>query len=800
MIYTDKTEDRSKKQEGRRTKDEGRKTNLLLPPSSLVPHPSFLLHLTSFFLALAYCLLPTAYCFAEDSPLKEPVKLIKQGDYQNAIQSLDAVIREYSGTIWEKRAIYLSGHAYYKAGLFDDALKLLSKAAGEYPQLSDYAEYNLAKIYSEKRDYKTAIDTLDLLLTKNPITRLKARARFERAKNIFLLKNLPPLSPLLTKEGNGVVTEIKDFISEFPSDEKIPEAYYILGQSLEGAGNKADACSVYQFLYYSFPLDSFADLASNRISEIKKDKTVQLPPPNKRLEIKRIEGLMNGKNYGRAVKELLEMLERWKNDPLREIGLFNLAVSYKYSGNDSKSIQILNRLIKGFPRSPRVPEALYMLSKIYWNKGDTKKGIQYNSLILSRYPRSVWAGRALYVNARIAEDEGKSDTALILYSQLLKFAGAGELAEESSWRIGWIYYQMGEYYKAIEGFKRCAESFPDSQYADNSLYWMGKSAENVGNTEIAISAYQRLTADYQYTYYGQKGYEKFAALSPEFNNQQSGIDYQLSAVSYQPSEVWEFDTEAKLHIEKAQELIEIGFPEDAKEEIKAVSLPAETNINGLFSLSHLYLKAEAYPDLLSALNRIIGRLKRSEQNKLPKDFWMLFYPLSYWEIVSRTASENNVDPLLILSVMRQESAFNRMSLSSANAHGLMQLIPKTGERIYRMIWGGEFKNELLFEPEINIAMGVRYLTELIQAYNPDTELNSGDSGSEQALVLALEAYNAGANPVSAWTEKFGSLPADEFIEKITYPETRGYVKKVLRNYRNYKRLYKMQNTEVRSMP
>ncbi len=737
-----------------------------------------------------FCILYSVFCLllltypanAQDSPIEEPVKLIKQGDYQNAIQLLDAVIREHSGTIWEKRALYLSGHAYYKAGLFDDALMLLSKAAEEYPQLSDYVEYNLAKIHSEKGDYKTAIDTLDSLLTKNPFTRLKARIRFERAKGFYLFDDFI-----------GASGSIKDFIAEFPSDEKIPEAYYLLGQSIEGAGNKADACTAYQFIYYSFPLSPFAEMALNRISEIKKDKTIQLPPLNKRLEIKRIEGLMNGKNYNKAVHEMIEMLERWKNDPLREIGLFNLAVSYKYTGNDSKSIQILNRLIKGFPRSPRVPEALYMLAKIYWNKGDTKKAIQYNSLILSRYPRSVWAGRAMYVNARIAEDEGKPDTALILYSQLLRFTVKGELAEEAAWRIGWLYYQKGEYYQAIEDFKRCADLFPDSQYAGNSLYWMGKSAENVGNTEISAYAYQRLSADYPYTYYGQRGYERFAALSPELDNRPLNMNFQLSAVGYRSPEAWEFDAEAKIHIEKAQELIETGFLEDAKEEIRTISLPPENNINALFSLSHLYLKAEAYPDLLSVLNRLIGRMKRGEHSKLPKDFWMLFYPLSYYEIVSKTASENNIDPLLILSVMRQESAFNKTIISSANAYGLMQLIPKTGERIYKMIGGGEFKNEILFEPEINIEMGVRYLTELIKIYEGNPSLDTG-----HALILSLATYNAGPSAVKIWMEKFGALPPDEFIEKITYPETRGYVKKVLRNYWNYKRLYEMQNTEVRS--
>ena len=188
---------------------------------------------------------------------------------------------------------------------------------------------------------------------------------------------------------------------------------------------------------------------------------------------------------------------------------------------------------------------------------------------------------------------------------------------------------------------------------------------------------------------------------------------------------------------------------------------------------------------MSVQNNVIGRLKIEEQNKLTEDFWRLYYPLSYWEIVSKSASENSVDPLLILSVMRQESAFNKMIISSANAYGLMQLIPKTGEKIYRTKWSGEFKNEVLFEPEINIEMGIYYLSELLQTYKSNPSINS-----RQALILTLATYNAGPTAVKMWIKKFGTLSVDEFIEKITYPETRGYVKKVLRNYENYKRLYR----------
>ncbi|MBI3582488.1 MAG: tetratricopeptide repeat protein [Nitrospinae bacterium] len=753
----------------------------------------------------AYCLLPTAYCFAEDSLLKEPAKLIKKGDYNNAIQILDYIKDRHEGTIWEKRTHYLLGHAYLKLAmsqspapetgseewkanqsvLFDDALKYLKKASEEYPPLSDYSEYNIAKIYFERGEYSSAIDTLNSILLKYPLTRLKARIKFDIAKTFFMLKNQPPLSLLLYKEGNGVVTEIKNFITEFPADEKIAEAYYLLGQTFEGMGNKLDAYSAYQFIYYNYPFDPFLEMALSRILELKKDNSVKFPPPEKKDEIKRIEGLMNGKNYNKVIKELADILERWKDDPLRETALFNLALSYKYIGDDSKCIENIRKFIKYFPKSPKVAEGLYMMSKIYWNKGNTKKAIPFNDIIISRYPKNAWAGRAIYVKARIKEEDDKSDDAITLYSRLINFSGLGELSEEAAWRIGWIYYQKKDYLKAIENFKKCAELFPDSQYADSSLYWMGRAGENSGNSEIAIDAYQRLALYYPYTYYGHRGYERLIALTPQSNNQLSVISYQPFDINNQLSGNWEFSNEGKFHIEKANELIDMGFIEDAREEIKSIPLSnGNNNMPALLSISQFYSRAEAYQDSMSIQNNILSKLKREEQNKLPEEFWRLYYPLSYWDFISKSVSENHIDPFLILSVMRQESAFNKMSLSSANAYGLMQLIPKTGERIYRMKWGGEFKNEVLFEPEINIEMGISYISELLQMYKNNPSLSP-----RQALILTLATYNAGPTAVKTWIEKFGTLPEDEFIEKITYPETRGYVKKVLRNYENYKRLY-----------
>ncbi|OGV98835.1 MAG: hypothetical protein A3I04_07770 [Nitrospinae bacterium RIFCSPLOWO2_02_FULL_39_110] len=749
MICKDRAEVRSKKQEARS------KRNLF---SCLLP--------------LVSCLLFFRSANAEDSLLRESVRFIKDGDYQGAIQILDSIKERYAGTGWEERSIYLSAHIYMKTGLFEDALKSFKKVADGYPPLSDYAEYNMARIYTEKGEYQMAFDILNSLLEKHPLTRLKARAKFDMARNILMLKDFA-----------NALKEIKNFIAEFPSDERITEGYLCLAQSLEGLGEKIEAYNTYKFLYYNYPLDPINEIALNKILEIKRDESIKFPPADKREEIKRIEELIKGKNYNMAISELVEMSKKYKYDPFREMVLFNLAIAYKYSRSDSKCIQTLHDFFRNFPESPRAAEGLYMMSKLYWNTGDTKKAIYYSNAIMSKFPKSVWAGKALYIKARIAEDEVKSDEAIELYSRLLKFREPKELAEEAAWRIGWIYYQKDDYHNAIENFRKGIELFQNSQYADSLLYWIGRAGEKSENAEIAIQSYQRLVTEYPYTYYGHRGYERLAEYgirNTEYGMQNAGPEIlepeheTPTPESKTPDMEYRFDETGKYHIERAQELIEMGFLEDAREEIKFIPLSDE--VASLLFVSRLYSKAEAYTDSLATQNRILDKLKNGEQGRLTNEFWSLSYPLSYWEIVLRSSSENDIDPLLILSVIRQESVFNKSVISKANAYGLMQLVPQTGERIYRIIWGGEFKTDLLFEPEINIEIGARHLSELHQVYNGN-------------LVYAIATYNAGPIPVRKWVENFSSLPNDEFIEKITYPETRGYVKKVLRNYENYKRIY-----------
>ena len=139
-----------------------------------------------------------------------------------------------------------------------------------------------------------------------------------------------------------------------------------------------------------------------------------------------------------------------------------------------------------------------------------------------------------------------------------------------------------------------------------------------------------------------------------------------------------------------------------------------------------------------------------------------------------------MDPALILGVIRQESAFREEARSAANARGLMQLLPTTGRRLARKAGVPRFSTPKLFRPETNITLGTRHLAMLLRQF-----------GREE---LALAAYNAGENRVDRWLQEMGNVDMAEFVERIPFSETRGYVKQVLTGKGHYQALNPVSRT------
>lgn len=165
-----------------------------------------------------------------------------------------------------------------------------------------------------------------------------------------------------------------------------------------------------------------------------------------------------------------------------------------------------------------------------------------------------------------------------------------------------------------------------------------------------------------------------------------------------------------------------------------------------------------------------------EPGPLTREVWMQAYPRAFPREVIAESRRRGINPYLIWSLMGVESTYNPDSISTAEAIGLLQVIPRTGVKVATSIGDRDFGPYDLTDEEVAIDQGVWYFARLVRKFK----------GQE---LLAMAGYNGGPHRVAAWMDKRGQMPLDEFVEEIPFTQARGYVKKVTRYLATYLQLY-----------
>ncbi|MET0214685.1 MAG: transglycosylase SLT domain-containing protein [Vicinamibacterales bacterium] len=178
---------------------------------------------------------------------------------------------------------------------------------------------------------------------------------------------------------------------------------------------------------------------------------------------------------------------------------------------------------------------------------------------------------------------------------------------------------------------------------------------------------------------------------------------------------------------------------------------------------------------ISAMRRAYPQFLAAGGEALPEEILQIIFPIDFWPLLKGNAQAQGLDPFLIAALAAQESTFDPSIRSSANAIGLMQILPSTGRRYARKVGMRGFTTRSLENPEINARLGTQYFADMVKQFG--------------GAHFALAGYNAGETRVERWNEEAPGLPTDEWIDNIPYPETQNYVKRILGTVDDYRRLY-----------
>lgn len=721
--------------------------------------------------------LPPSAQTAGDAYYQEGVQRFTQGNYSKAKNLFLGTLNADSDPDRRRRANYLLGHIHLEKNNTDRAVELFMKSLKEYPKIEDHIRLSLAKSFSRAGENKSALQQVKHLLENFPHTVSYLEAQLLHAKTLKRMGQTGRSIEALDEAMKWISK--KSTLNEFK--EFLPKIIFQKAQlHLElGQNNKAHA--LYRNLYTHYPAHPVSLQAlpeMKRFDDLPEAAPVLLNFDERSL---RIKNLLAGVRYNQVIKEVRETEAAGFSLPTKYY--FYLADAYKGLRKRPEAIRTLKAFLKLFPKDRRKDEARYRIGQNLWNIGEDQAAIDYLKKVGEKKRVSNIAIRSQFIIGRIHEGNKRYTKSLKQYNHMAAQFKNAEYAQRAAWRMGWIHFIGNDFQKAQDRFKENARLFPKGDFIEHNLFWWGKSLEKLGKGDAARKIYKNLANNYPYTFYGARARERSNAHSIPVRSDKE-TSYQIKRVAFmQENDApirlnHPLTSHEKVRHSRAMEMIQLGFYENAKWEIRYLEQSVRKNLAGVMWLSSLYNKAKAFADSVRLLYLYKDYRSKQEEKDLSDQFWKYFFPLAYAGTIQEISRRHNVDPHFVKSLIRQESLFDAQALSGAGARGLMQIMPETGQALYASDPSNQpFDKELLFDPQVNIQLGIKYLSQLNQQF--------GSNG-----VHILISYNAGPHVLKKWLKRFRSInDQDVFIESIPYPETRRYVKHVLRNHGVYKRLY-----------
>ena len=390
-------------------------------------------------------------------------------------------------------------------------------------------------------------------------------------------------------------------------------------------------------------------------------------------------------------------------------------------------------------------EALVLAARWRWNADDDAGAERLFERAQKRAPGTSAATEAGYALGRIAQERGAWERAAREYDGVAR-SDDPTLARVGRWGSAWVPYLAGEWLRSAAAFASLAAR--DDADALAARYWRARALERAGDPTGA-TLLQELAAAEPDTYYGWMASRRLGREPPP-----AGPVEPPARPPFPP-------TLESAHARRARALLELGLPQLARREVDALRGTEDPEV-----LVRAY-EAIGAPE---AAIRLAASLPRTDGTRRH------LYPLGYWDVVRATAEREGLDPLFVQALIRQESAFAPYAVSPVDAQGLMQLLPSTASEVAAAQGLAPPDRSRLTDVGTNVALGTALLRQLLAQYG----------GSE---IKALAAYNAGEDAVRKWEGRYGERDDDEFVELITFRETKRYVKSVLENYQVYRTLY-----------
>jgi soluble lytic murein transglycosylase len=657
------------------------------------------------------------------------------------------------------------GYAHTLDHDYAKAIDPFNRAKAGASELGDYVAYYLGDAYLKTVHNAEALSTLADFSKNFPDSLLIRDAHLVYASALLGEGRAQEAADLLDKDRAPVRADVELGI----------------GRAYAAAGDNQKAASAFRNLYYNLPTSFEADVAGTELHKLGISGSVA----ERRT---RADLLFKARRYSDAAHDYHDLVEEVTpaDRPALQLAL---ASALEKSDRSHDARQLL--LSMGAQTGDAEAERLYLLSETARSTSD-EEAVQRTLNELRQFgPASPWLEQALLSAGNMYLLKRDYDRAIDYFRELQQRFPKGGHASSAHWKAEWLTFRQGRTDDARKGFEEQIALYPDSPEIPAALYWRARLAEEEGNPAMARAFYQKLSDRFRNYYYAELGRQRLKVLpglgagSPKEGSPKDGwpqedaphyplLDH-VSPLSTAGKITAADPPDDNLRVERARLLSNGALADMAVRELQA----AASQEGGAWAPPEM---ARAYQDI-GRYDRGIEIMKRATPNyfavdipDLPRPYWEALFPKAYWTDLRKYSVLNGLDPYLVASLVRQESEFNALALSRANAVGLMQLLPNTGKTVAKQVKLKGYSAPQLYTPAVNLELGTRYFKEMVDKYNGQFE-------------YALAAYNAGTDRVGDWLGQGHYRDPQEFVESIPFTETREYVQAILRNANVYRQLY-----------
>jgi soluble lytic murein transglycosylase len=664
----------------------------------------------------------------------------------------------------EQRALayFALGYREYEAGEYLEAAKDLRQSAARQFSLADYATYYSAAAALKANNPVQTAEAVRDFSSNFPTSPLRLQAMELLAQALIDSQKPQEALQILTEE---------------PTVRQHATLSFLLAKAYAEGGNLPQAARAFQEVYFAFPASAQAKEAGEALGSLHSRLGTDFPQPAEEIETARVELLFNASLFKEALmgyEALLSSRPASAHAGEWQLGRARCLLRLR---RDREAAEALSVSLA----SPALnAERLALWVEACAQEDNSTAALAALSQIQAIDAHSASYESALYSVGNLFFRLGDWQNASRRYQTLVESFPQGSHTQEAAWRLIWCHYLAGAHDQARQAFRDYLTHYTRSTHTPAALYWLGRLEEEQGDVSDAQALYSLLQNRFGHSFYAEQASLRERKLPAD----------RPAEVPSPSSTAWGVAQEIPPHDPSP-------IPPCASN-VPAESLPPVLALQALSldGLAAQYLRASLVaappqPELRLLLSRLEagqGNVSAAlfeaikiapdypsyEFSELPREMWNLLFPQSYWKLVQRQARANRLDPYLVMGLIRQESAFSARATSSADARGLMQVLPKTASRSKRPS-RIRSTGARLYNPTYNVRFGCSYLRSLLKDFDGKPE-------------LALAAYNAGDFRVRDWMKSNSFRDSSEFLEAIPIHATRVYVESVLRDAAIYRQL------------